>query len=321
MAQGIDLGIITIRFYGIIVMLGAVAAAILCVREARRRNLDTDYVWDGLIWVLIGGIVGARLWHIFTPQPSQIPFMDTAHYLTNPLDAIAIWNGGLGIPGGIIGGGLALYLFTRRRKLIFAEWADIAAPAVALGQAIGRWGNFFNQELYGLPTTLPWGIRIDNPVAPYTSNMRFHPLFLYESLWNLANMFFLLWMGQRYGEKLRKGDIFLLYLVGYPVGRFLLEFLRVDAAQVAGININQWVSLAVAVLAAVLLFLRHRKPVTPEESVAGEVRPAPITTEDSETSETVDEMDKVEDQDAEELEDEVDVSGNPDSENLPEEKE
>jgi phosphatidylglycerol:prolipoprotein diacylglycerol transferase len=248
----------------------------LCEREARRRHLNTDYVWDGLIWVLIGGIIGARLWHIFTPQPSQILYAakDTMWYLTHPLDAIDIWNGGLGIPGGIIGGGLALYWFTRRRKLSFAEWADIAAPAVALGQAVGRWGNFFNQELYGLPTNLPWGIYIppEKRIDPFQSAERFHPLFLYESLWNLANMFFLLWAGRRFGEILKKGDIFLLYLVTYPIGRFFLEFLRVDASQAFGVNINQWISLLVAVIAAILLILRHRKPIPPEDTVAGEVR-------------------------------------------------
>lgn len=275
MVEGFQIGPLTIRFYGIIVTLGAVAAAFLCEREARRRNLNTDLVWDGLIWVLIGGIIGARLWHIFTPQPSQILYAgkDTLWYLTHPLDMLDIRNGGLGIPGGIIGGGLALYLFTRRRKLSFPEWADIAAPAVALGQAIGRWGNLFNQELYGLPTDLPWGIYIapEKRVPPYQQFEHFHPLFLYESLWNLANMVFLLWMGRRHGQKLRRGDLLLIYLITYPVGRFLLEFLRIDASQVAGVNINQWISLAVAIIAAVLIFLRHRKPIPPEDTVAGEI--------------------------------------------------
>lgn len=269
MPEGFWVGPLFIRFYGIIIMLGAVAAAFLAEREARRRGLNSEYVWDGLIWVLIGGIVGARLWHIFTPQPSQILYQnkDTLFYLTHPLDAIAIWEGGLGIPGGIIGGGLALYWFTRRRGLSFPEWADIAAPTVALGQAIGRWGNFFNQELYGLPTNLPWGIYIEPQfrVPPYTEFERFHPLFLYESLWNLMNMGLLLWLGRRYSNWLKKGDILLIYLIIYPVGRFLLEFIRVDSAQVAGININQWVSLIVAVLAGGALFLRHRYSSKTEE--------------------------------------------------------
>lgn len=270
MPEGFWVGPLFIRFYGIIIMLGAVAAAFLAEREVRRRGHNPELVWDGLIWVLIGGIVGARIWHIFAPQPSQILYQnkDTWFYLTHPLDAIAIWEGGLGIPGAIIGGALALYWFSRRRKLNFLEWADIAAPAVALGQAIGRWGNFFNQELYGLPTNLPWGIYIQPQyrVPPYTEFERFHPLFLYESLWNFLNMGVLLWLGRRYRDRLKNGDIFLIYLIIYPVGRFFLEFIRVDSAQVAGININQWVALVVALLSGILLFLHHRKAAKPSDT-------------------------------------------------------
>lgn len=263
MPEGFYIGTFFVRFYGIIIMLGALAAAYLAEREARRRNLESDLVWDGLIWVLIGGIIGARLWHIFTPPPSMIEQgITTAYYLTHPLDAINIRNGGLGIPGAVIGGGLALYFFSRRRKLSFAIWADLAAPALALGQAIGRWGNYFNQELYGAPTNLPWAITID-PIyrlPEFRDIATYHPLFLYESLWNLANMFFLLWMGRRFKDWLRPGDLFLFYLIGYPIGRFFLEFLRLDAAELAGVNANQTLMLVVMILAAVMLFLRHRNP-------------------------------------------------------------
>jgi phosphatidylglycerol:prolipoprotein diacylglycerol transferase len=127
-----------------------------------------------------------------------------------------------------------------------------------LGQAIGRWGNFTNQELYGAPTTLPWGIKISYPTG-YPPETRFHPLFLYESLWNLANVFLLLWLGRRFADWLKPGDLFLVYLVTYPVGRFLLEFLRLDAAQVYGININQTIMLVVVLLAGGVLIWRHRE--------------------------------------------------------------
>jgi phosphatidylglycerol:prolipoprotein diacylglycerol transferase len=242
-------------------MLGAVAAAFLAEREARRRGLPSDVVWDALIWVLIGGIVGARLWHVFTPPPSMVEQgITTAYYLTHPLDLINTRLGGVGIPGAIIGGGLALYLFTRRRKLNFGTWADIAAPALALGQAIGRWGNYVNQEVYGAPTNLPWGITIDpaHRLAEYADISRYHPLFLYESLWNLVNMGFLLWMSRRYADRLKPGDVFLTYLVIYPMGRFLMEFLRLDSAQVGGLNINQALSLVVALAAGFMLYWRHR---------------------------------------------------------------
>ncbi len=255
-------GVEIFAYYGIIITFGAVCAALLAAREAKRRGQNVDLVWDGLIWLLIGGIVGARLWHVFTPTPSLVETgKNTLFYLTHPLDLIWTREGGLGIPGGIIGGGLALYLFTRRHKLSFGTWADIAAPAVALGQAIGRWGNYVNQEVYGLPTNLPWKIKIDPQyrIPKYANVEYYHPLFLYESLWNFANMIFLLWLGRRYPDRLKPGDLLLIYLITYPVGRFFLEFLRVDASLVGGININQWVSAAVAVCSTAILVWRHRR--------------------------------------------------------------
>ena len=143
MPIGFNIGPLFVHYYGIILMLGAVAGAWLATREARRRKQDPEIVWDLLVWLLIGGILGARLWHIFTPPPSMVAAgITTKYYLTHPLDALAIWRGGLGIPGAVLAGALALYLFSRKNNLNFAMWADIAAPGLALGQAIGRWGNF-----------------------------------------------------------------------------------------------------------------------------------------------------------------------------------
>ena len=261
---GIKIGDFTLfTWYGLILMSGAVFAAWVASREAKRRGYNPELVWDALIWILIAGIVGARLWHILTPSPSlQAQGITTYYYLTHPLDAIWTRNGGLGIPGAVIGGALALYIFTRKRGISFAVWADIAAPAVALGQAIGRWGNYVNQELYGAPTDLPWAITIEPRfrLPGFETYSTFHPLFLYESLWNFANFVFLLWLGRRYPEKLKDGDLFLIYLVTYPTGRFLLEFIRLDSAQVAGLNANQTAMAVVAILALLALMLRHRKP-------------------------------------------------------------
>lgn len=262
MPTGFNIGPLFIHFYGIILMTGALAGALLADREARRRGQSSDLVWDSFVWVLIGGIIGARLWHILTPPPSMVEQgVTTLYYLTHPLDALNIRNGGLGIPGAIIGGAIALYWFCKRRKIDYLMWVDIAAPGLALGQAIGRWGNFVNQEVYGAPTNLPWAIYIDPiyRVQGFQEFERFHPLFLYESIWNLINMALLLWLGHRYAKSLRNGDIFLVYLIGYPVGRFLLEFLRLDSSQVAGLNANQTVMLIVALTAGVVLFLRWRK--------------------------------------------------------------
>jgi phosphatidylglycerol:prolipoprotein diacylglycerol transferase len=265
MPNEIVIGPISIKFYGIILMLGALAGAFLAEREARRRGMKSDIVWDGLIWVLIGGIVGARLWHVFTPPPSMVAQgITTKYYLTHPLDLINTRLGGLGIPGAVIGGGLALYLFTRRRKLNFLVWADIAAPAVALGQAIGRWGNFVNQELYGKPTDLPWGITIESQyrLPEYANVATYHPLFLYESLWNFANMGFLLWLSRSKGDKLLPGDVFLTYLIIYPVGRFFLEFLRLDSPRIGTINTNQTAMLIVVIISAAIMYWRHRRGST-----------------------------------------------------------
>ncbi len=270
----IEIGPLAINLYGIIIMFGALAGALLASRDAKRRGLNSDLVWDGLIWVLIGGILGARLWHILTPPPSMVERgITTAYYLSHPLEVIAVWKGGLGIPGAVIGGVIALYLFTKRRGVNFITWLDVGAPALALGQAIGRWGNFVNQELYGAPTDLPWRIFIDlqNRLPEFKDQAYYHPLFLYESLWNLSNALLLIWLGRRFDKKLLPGDLFLTYLVVYPTGRFLLEFLRLDSSQVAGININQTLMLIVALVSLSLIALRRLR-ILDKIKTRGQVR-------------------------------------------------
>ena len=250
-----------IYFYGILITIGVIAAAFLAQFEAKRRGLNPDVVWDVLFWVVVAGIVGARIWHILTPPPSMVAQgITTKWYLMHPLDMINIRNGGLGIPGAIIGGALALWIYCRNKKLPFLTWLDVMAPGVALAQAIGRWGNFFNQELYGKPTNLPWKIYIDplHRVAGYQNYDYFTPLFLYESLWNLLNMAVLLWLGRRFEKWLKPGDLFFIYAIMYAIGRFFLEFLRLDASQVAGINFNQTFMVIVALVSGVVFFLNHR---------------------------------------------------------------
>jgi phosphatidylglycerol:prolipoprotein diacylglycerol transferase len=250
-----------IYFYGILIMIGVIAAAFLAQAESKRRGLNPDVIWDVLFWVVVAGIVGARIWHILTPPPSMVAQgITTKWYLMHPLDMINIRNGGLGIPGAIIGGALALWIYCRNKKLTFLTWLDVVAPGVALAQAIGRWGNFFNQELYGKPTNLPWKIYIDplHRVAGYQNYDYFTPLFLYESLWNLLNMAVLLWLGRRFEKWLKPGDLFFIYAIMYAIGRFFLEFLRLDASQVAGINFNQTFMFVVALVSAVAFFLNHR---------------------------------------------------------------
>jgi len=275
---GIHVGELYFRFYGMIIMFGAVLAAILSNRRAKKAGQDPELIWDMLIWLLIAGVLGARIWHIFTPPPSmQEQGITTMYYLTHPLEMLTIWNGGLGIPGAVIGGALALFFYTRKHRLNFAQWTDIIAPGLLLAQAIGRWGNFVNQEVYGAPTNLPWKIYIEPMfrLPEYANVEYYHPLFLYESLWNLAGMLLLVWMGNRFSHKLKFGDVFLGYLVVYPLGRFLLEFLRLDSAQIAGINANQTFMAIIGILAVITLFWRHR----PGQKSRIDSMPDPIPTE------------------------------------------
>ena len=270
MPGGFFIGPLEVRFYGIIIVSGAVLGAWLATREAKRRGHNPDIVWDLLIYLMIGGILGARLWHIFTPSPNILVRDLLTGEMVNPyfaggvvhiLDILAIWKGGLGIPGAVIGGAIVLYFYARARQIDFAEWADIIAPSLALGQGVGRWGNYFNQELYGAPTNLPWKIFIDpaHRLPAYFDVDYYHPLFLYESLWNFGNMFLLIWISRRYAGRLKMGDIFLVYLIVYPIGRFLLDFLRLDASMIGGININQTIMGIVALCSAGFLYFRHRK--------------------------------------------------------------
>jgi phosphatidylglycerol:prolipoprotein diacylglycerol transferase len=262
MFDGIHFGDFVVYYYGIILMTGTMMGGWLAAREMQRRGHNPELVWDMLMWLVIGGIIGARLWHVFTPSPSLIAEgITTQWYFEHPLDMLNLRRGGLGVPGGVIGGAVALFFYVRQNKKIsFAEWVDVIAPSIALGQAIGRWGNFFNQELYGAPTDLPWKIYIEpaRRLPGFTDKEYYHPLFLYESIWNLANMFFLIWITRRFKDWLKPGDVFLVYLVTYPVGRFLLDFLRLDASQLVGINANQTFMAIVALVSLTVLFLRHR---------------------------------------------------------------
>jgi len=265
-------GDFTIYYYGIILMTATMVGGWLASREVTRLGYNPEMVWDALIWMAIAAVIGARLWHILTPSPSSIAAgVTTEYYFSHPLYVLNLRGGGLGIFGGIIGGALALFFYARRNKtLSFATWVDIVAPSLALGQAIGRWGNFFNQELYGAPTDLPWKLYIDpqHRLSSFSNIEYYHPLFLYESLWNLANLFFLFWIRRKFKDFLKPGDLFLVYLVTYPLGRFLLEFLRLDASELFGLNANQTIMGMVAILAAIALFWRHRHSQSPDDQIA-----------------------------------------------------
>lgn len=261
-AESVKIFGFAIYYYGMILMAGAIAGVILASHEAKRRGMDVEFLWDSVPWVLFGGIVGARLWHIFTPPPSMVAQgITTKYYLTHPLDALNLRAGGLGIPGAVIGGALLFHWFAKRKGQTFAAWSDILAPALALGQGIGRWGNFINQELYGAPSNLPWAIFIspENRLPEFASFDHYHPIFLYESLWSLGTVVLLLWLSRKFSEKLQQGDLFLVYLMTYPTVRILLEFLRLDASEIRGINANQTIMAFVLITAVLLFFFRRYK--------------------------------------------------------------
>ncbi|NPV57438.1 MAG: prolipoprotein diacylglyceryl transferase [Anaerolineae bacterium] len=261
MPTGFSIGPLFVHFYGIIIMIGAIAATFLAARQSARAGENPETAWDMLPWLLIGGVVGARLWHILTPPASMVEQgFTTGYYLTHPLDAIAIWKGGVGIPGAVIGGVFALWLYTNKYKLSLARWTDYVAPGLILAQGIGRWGNFVNQELYGLPTDLPWAIFIDpqHRLPGYENIGYYHPLFLYESIYNILLAGLLLWIGDKLAKKLLAGDIFLFYLIGYPIGRFFLEFIRLDPSNIGRINANQTLMLIISISAVLGLLWKHK---------------------------------------------------------------
>ena len=251
-----QIGPFPLRAYALCIILGVVAAVVLGERRWQARGGTKGVVTDVATIAVPFGIVGARIYHVITsPAP----------YLEDPVKALFVWQGGLGIPGGIAGGFLAAYVVCRRRGLSRSAFADSVAPGIAIAQAIGRLGNWFNQELFGRPTTLPWGLLIDadNPDA-VPGAMAYHPTFAYELLWNLGVAALVLWADRRY--RLGGGRVFALYLAAYAVGRIWIEALRIDEANTLfGLRLNDYV-MAVVLLGA-LTFLRLRRAVAREQQI------------------------------------------------------
>jgi len=243
-------GPFAIHWYGIMITLAIVAAILLAIIEAKRRGEAWGNVLNMAFFVLPLGIIGARLYHVI----DQWDF-----YSQNP--ALIFGGAGMGIFGAVIGGAIGLLIYTKWKKLSTLRWLDIVAPGLILAQAIGRWGNFFNQELYGYPTDLPWAIYIDpaHRLTGYEAFSHFHPLFLYESLWNFLGCFLLLLLGRKFRHRLTDGDIFFLYIIYYSVGRFFLEGLKIDVWTIAGIPTARWIcSIAIIVSVGVIVYRRYQ---------------------------------------------------------------
>ena len=242
-------GPVPLRAYGIIIAVGMVVALAWASRRYGRRGGDPDLLFDLALWAIPLGIVGARLYHVITsPEQYFGPGGD-------PWQVLQIWRGGLGIWGAVALGAVGAWIGARRAGARLGPVADSLAPALLVGQAIGRWGNWFNQELFGAPTSAPWGLRIDALHMPpgYPPGTLFHPTFLYECLWNLAAAAIIVWLDRRH--RFAGGQVFGLYLMAYTAGRSWIEMLRIDDAhRVLGLRLNVWTSLLVFAL-GVLVFV------------------------------------------------------------------
>jgi phosphatidylglycerol:prolipoprotein diacylglycerol transferase len=244
---------IDVRWYALFMLAGVVAGLLLARFLGRRIGLDPDWVIDAAPWVVLFSIVGARSYYVA---------LRGEYFLSHPVEAINIRLGGLAFHGALIAGTAAFAILCLRGRQPFLWWTDAVVPGVALAQAIGRWGNWANQEAFGTPTSVPWGLWIDPDRRPaqFASNERFHPTFLYESLFNLANAALLSWVALRIpnSARLRHGDVLAIYLINYGVARFIIEQIRVDSLYLGPLPAAYWLSWAlIAVGIALLWFLRR----------------------------------------------------------------
>lgn len=237
-----SIGPVTVRWYGLLIATALLIGAVGGCYGCRKAGIDEDDFLTIFLMVAVAAIVGARTYYVIFNLP---------YYLTHPSQIIAVWNGGLAIHGGLIAGVLVMWLGCRHYKIRFWQLTDILAPLMILGQAIGRWGNFFNQEAYGYEVSkadIPWAMWIDGAYR--------HPTFLYESIWNLLVFFFLLWLAKQLFT--REGEVALTYLMLYSVGRCVIESFRTDSLMLGPLRIAQVMSLCL-LLGAFLMLLYRRK--------------------------------------------------------------
>ena len=266
----LHLGPLPLHLYGLILAIAVIVAARVAERRWVRRGHAAKDFSDLVVWIVIGGVVGARLYHVVS---------DYQLFRGQWLDAFKIWQGGLSIWGAVLGGAVVVVVLARRRHLDLGDLVDSIAPALVLAQAIGRWGNWANQELYGRPSGLPWAVEIDvaHRPAAYANVATFQPTFLYESLWCLAVFAVLIAVERR--VRLMKGQLLALYLMLYTAGRFVFENMRVDPAHRIGpLRLNAWVCIVTFVAASVwfLWLRRHGTPAVPvaTEDAGPEPEPA-----------------------------------------------
>ncbi len=264
----VRIGPLAVHWYGLLIVIGIILGANVAAYLARREHDDPErasgHIWDMLLLAVAFGVIGSRIYHVIS-EPS-VGMRGWSFYRENPLEIFYLWEGGLGVYGAIIGGALGVLLYTLIARLPPLEWLDYAAPGMAIGQSIGRWGNFINMELYGPPTTLPWGLRIlrEHRIMPYSDmaayppDTLFHPTFLYESLAAFGLCLLLIWISTRYRHKLKAGDVLIGYLIGYAVIRFFTEFLRPDAWMMGRLAAAQVFALVLFFGGMLILGIRHK---------------------------------------------------------------
>lgn len=264
----VHLGPVPLRAYALFILVGVLVAVRLSQRRASRLGLRPDLIADLAFWVVPAGIVGARAYHVVTSPGAYFGRGG------DPVASLFVWRGGLGIWGAVAGGAVAAWLFCRREGLPFLQLADIVAPGLAIAQAIGRIGNYFNQELFGGPTSLPWGLQIDAGRPGTVAGVRaYQPTFAYEMLWDLGVAGLCLWAEQRC--RLRRGQTFALYVGGYTAGRGWIEALRSDPANTHfGVRLNDYVSGVVLLGALVVFCALRRRPVTAAAPTPDRLEPA-----------------------------------------------
>ena len=251
-----------LRWYGVLVMLGVIVAAWIAEREYSHRGENGEHIWNALIWALPIGVVGARLWYVANTTLGGNPY-----YLNNPGQILNIPQGGLHFFGGLLFGGIAMVIYIRRNNLDPWLLLDVAAPVTMIGQAIARPANFINQELYGQPTTLPWGIAIDaqhrippyNDMSLYPASTRFHPTFAYEMIWNFITAGALLWLAHRFPKKFKPGAMFSWWLIISGVGRYLIEAFRPDQPRIPGTDLSysRLIAGLMALAGVIMLLVRY----------------------------------------------------------------
>jgi phosphatidylglycerol:prolipoprotein diacylglycerol transferase len=259
-STALHIGPISIDFYGIGYAIALAVGVWIASRQAILRRENPDHIGNGIIPVFVLGLIGARVYHLIDQWNTL--------YAQDPIKAILPPYTGLGIYGGIVGGIIGVLWYTRRHRLSFMRWADIAVPAVLVGQAIARWGNFFNQELYGPPTNLPWGIAIDcsKRVVEYSCSIYppgtgFQPLFFYESSLDLIGALVALWLSRRVADRLRDGDLFSFWFIWYGGVRSVLETFRIGYDWTFfGVPTAILVGVAAMVMGALTIYWRHRGP-------------------------------------------------------------